>query len=57
MIEKSVERIAVWYHDACPVMTNGDPEGRILLSYPRTDNGLFSSSPLLLFIYQFVNLF
>ena len=32
-IENSVPRIAIWHHDACPVMTNGDPEGRIFLSY------------------------
>ena len=39
-IEKSVPRIAVWHHEACPVMTNGDPEGQIFLSYPHTNNGL-----------------
>ena len=33
-VEKSVPRIAVWHHEACRVMTNGDPEGRIILSYP-----------------------
>ena len=38
-IEKSVQRIAVWQHEACRVMTNGDPEGRIFLSYPQTNNG------------------
>ena len=37
-IEKSVPRIAVWHHEACRVMTNGDPEGRIVLSYPHTNN-------------------
>ena len=26
-IEKSILRIAVWHHEACRVMTNGDPEG------------------------------
>ena len=31
-IEQSVPRIAVWHHEACRVMTNGDPEGLILLS-------------------------
>ena len=25
-IEKSVPRFAVWHHEACRVMTNGDPE-------------------------------
>ena len=38
-IEKSVQRIAVWHHEACRVMTNGDPEGWIFLSYPHTNNG------------------
>ena len=40
-IEKSVPRIAVWHHEACRVMTKGDPEGRICLSYPHTNNGFF----------------
>ena len=31
-IEKSVPRFAVWHHEACRVMTNGDLEGRIFLS-------------------------
>ena len=38
-IEKSVPMIAVWHHEACRVMTNGDPERRIFLSYPHTNNG------------------
>ena len=28
-IEKSVPRITVWNHEACQVMTNGDPEVQI----------------------------
>ena len=40
-VEKSVPRIAFWHHEACRVMTNGDPEGRIFLSYPHTNNGFF----------------
>ena len=40
-IEKSVLRITVWHHEACRVMTIGDPEGRIFLSYPHTNNRLF----------------
>ena len=40
-IEKSIPRIAVWHHEAWRVMTNGDPEGRIFLSYPHTSNGFF----------------
>ena len=31
-IEKSVTGIAVCHHEACLVMTNSDPEGRIFLS-------------------------
>ena len=38
-IEISVPRIAVWHHEACRVTTSGDPEGRIFLSYPHTNNG------------------
>ena len=53
-IEKSIPRIAVLRHEACRVMTNGDPEGWIFLSYPHTNNGLFSCSPLFLFIYLFI---
>ena len=32
-IEKHVPRIAVWHHEACQVMTNGDSEGQIFLSH------------------------
>ena len=41
MTEKSVPRIAIWHHEACRVMTKGDPEGRIFVSYSHTNNGLF----------------
>ena len=41
-IEKSVPRIVVRHdHEACRVMTNGDTEGWIFLSYPHTNNGFF----------------
>ena len=40
-IEKFALRIAVWHHEACRVMTNGDHEGRIFLSHPHTNNGFF----------------
>ena len=40
-IEKSVPRITVLHHEACRVMTNGDPEGWIFLSYPHTNIGFF----------------
>ena len=33
--------IAVWHHEACQVMTNGESEGLIFLSYPHTINGFF----------------
>ena len=36
-IEKSAPIITV----ACRVMTNGDPEGRVFLSYPHTHDRLF----------------
>ena len=32
-IEKSVPRITDWHHEACRVMTNGDPEGQIFLTH------------------------
>ena len=40
-IEKSVPSITDWHHEACRVMTHGDPEGWIFLSYPQTNNGFF----------------
>ena len=40
-IEKSILRIAFWHQKGCRVMTNGDPEERIFLSVPHTNNGLF----------------
>ena len=57
-VEKSVTRIAVWHHEACRVMTNSDPEGRIFHTLTRI-TFFFSCSPLLLFIifYFFIYLF
>ena len=49
-IEKSVPRITVWNHEACRVMTNGDPEGLIFLSYPHTNDGLFFLLPTVFFL-------
>ena len=40
-IEKSIPKITVWHHQACLVMTNGDPEVQIFLSYPHRNNGFF----------------
>ena len=40
-IEKAVPRIANWHHEACRVLTNGDPEGHVFLAYPHTNNGFF----------------
>ena len=51
-IEKSIPRITVWHHKACQVMTNGDPGGRIFLSYPHTINGFFF---LLNIVFVFLN--
>ena len=42
------------------MMTNGDPEGRIFLFYPHTNNGLFfllTSVFMYLFIHVFIYLF
>ena len=50
-IEKSVPGIAVWHHEACQVMTNGDPEGRIFLSYPHTHDRFFFLLTTFLYIY------
>ena len=44
-IEKSVPRITDWHHEACGVMTNGDPEGRIFLSHPHTIDGFYFLLP------------
>ena len=46
-IEKSIPRITVWHHEAYRVMTNGDHEERIFLSY----NGVFSCSQLVSTLY------
>ena len=40
-IEKIVLRITDWHHEACRVMTIVDREGRIFLSHPHTNNGLY----------------
>ena len=34
-------------------MTNADPEGQIVLSYPHTNNGFFFLLTTVLFIYLF----
>ena len=52
-LEKSIRRIAFWHHEACRVMTNGDLEGRIFLSYPHTNNGFFFLLTTV-FIYLFI---
>ena len=47
MREKSVPRIAVWHHEACRVMTNGDPrDGFFYPTFTRIMDS-FSCSPLL----------
>ena len=56
-IEKSVPRIAVWHHEACRVMTNGDPERPIFLSYLHTNNGFFFLLTTVFFISLFLYLF
>ena len=54
-IEKSVPRIAVLHHEACRMMTNGDPDGPIFLSYPHTNNGFFFLAFHCFFFYLFNN--
>ena len=44
-IEKSVPRIAVWHHEACRVMTNGDCEGQIFYPILTQIMDSFSFSP------------
>ena len=51
-IEKSVSRIAVWHHEACRVMTNGDPEGRVFLSYPHTHDIFFFLRTTFFYLFQ-----
>ena len=34
---KSVPMIAVWHHEACRVVANGDPEGRIFSILPSNE--------------------
>ena len=52
-IEKYVPRIADWHHKAWRVMTNSDPEVRIFLSYPHTNNEFFFLLTTV-FIYLFI---
>ena len=40
-IEKSVPGFTICHHEACRVMTNGDPEGQIFISHPHMINGFF----------------
>ena len=40
-IDKYDPRIIVLLQEACRVMPNGDPEGRIFLSHPYTNNVFF----------------
>ena len=51
-IEKSFMMITVRHHEACRVMTNGDPERRIFLSYPHTNNGFFFLLTTVFFILK-----
>ena len=40
-IEESLLRIAVRHHEACRVVTKGDPDGQIFLSYSHPNNEFF----------------
>ena len=41
VIEKSVLRITDWPHKACRMMTNGDPDGQIIIYHPHANNSFF----------------
>ena len=45
-IEKSVSKITAWHHEACRVMTNGDPEGRFFFPTLTRIMNSFPCSPL-----------
>ena len=54
-IEIAVPRIAVWHHETCRVMANGDHEGRIFLSYIHLNNRFFIAHHCFyLFIYVLI---
>ena len=55
-VENSVLRIAVWHHEACRLMTNGDPEGQIFYPTLTQIMDYFSCSPLFYYlcIYLFI---
>ena len=57
-IEKSVSRIIVWHHEACRVMTNGDPGDRFF--YPSLTwimDSFSCSDTTTVFIYLSIYLF
>ena len=43
----------MWYHEACRVMTGGDPEGWNFLSHPHTDNELYFFLAIKFSIFHF----
>ena len=45
--------MAIWHQEACRVMTNGDPEGWVFLSYTHTSNWFFFLLTTV-FIYLFL---
>ena len=54
-IAKSIPWVAVWHHEACRVMTNGELEGGIFLSCPHT-NFLLTTVFIFVFIYFILNM-
>ena len=52
MIEKSALKVTLWYHEACQVMTNRDPDGPIFLFLTHTNSRL--SCPSLNAIFTFL---
>ena len=62
--DQRLASLGFWHHEVCRVMTNGDPEGWIFLSYSHTNNGFFFLlttvciySFIYLSIYLFIYLF
>ena len=53
-IEKSVARITIWHHEACQVITNGDPYGQIFLSNSHRNNEVFFLLTIKYFIFNMI---
>ena len=54
-IRKSIQRITVWHHEICQVITNGDPEGWIFISHPHTSMFFFVFVFFIIYFFYFFN--